>query len=341
MCQGLSHISALGLDFALLEQQRAREESRDDLDDDLESAFLGKPSESAPTTSAPAENQGKKRTRAELLAELQRSRQANPDTNAPQNTMGSTREEEIEALERAKQAGKFKPMGVSSFAPVEKKKKKKKKTIEGQEKTRAKDEGEITKAKPPIPSEKPAAPRDASNKQESTTSPVASSSATQDAESQVKVTPGPPDSKSLAPAPPATLVLPPAPPQSVEEVEDVDPFGDVGEYEPEYGDDSDAEGDETKNASSEAAHSNPAPSSRRNWFNDPELEPVPAPIPTKQPTPPQSPKEARPESHLPTRLEGLTSSAMPSISDYLAMDKDEEAREKKRARKEKNKKKAN
>jgi hypothetical protein len=34
------------------------------------------------------------------------------------------------------------------------------------------------------------------------------------------------------------------------------------------------------------------------------------------------------------------SSAMPSISDFLAADKEEEARERKKARKEKNKKKA-
>ncbi|KAG8705628.1 hypothetical protein FRC09_002848, partial [Ceratobasidium sp. 395] len=42
-----------GLDFALLEQNRAREETREDLDDDLESAFLGKPTTSDTSKSDP------------------------------------------------------------------------------------------------------------------------------------------------------------------------------------------------------------------------------------------------------------------------------------------------
>ncbi|KAG8690858.1 hypothetical protein FRC11_008572 [Ceratobasidium sp. 423] len=308
-----------GLDFALLEQQRAREESRNDLDDDLEAAFQGEPVGTSSTEgpSTATQSQGKKRTRAELLAELKQSREA----DANQGTKVSTKEEEIEALERAKQAGKFKPMGSSSFAPVEKKKKKKK-VIAEEGKPQAKE----TKANSPGVGEKMAPPANTPSQEPATTTSTKNVDATQDAGSKLKA-------NEVTPSIPSTSVPPPTP--SIEEIEDVDPFADAGDYEPDYGDDSDAE-EKPKDTSQPA----PTPG-RRNWFNDP--EPEPEPKPAKPPTPPpKAPEETEPEPGpaRSTRLEGLSSSAMPSISEFLAMDKEEEAREKKKARKEKNKKKA-
>ncbi|CAE6434259.1 unnamed protein product [Rhizoctonia solani] len=304
-----------GLDFALLEQQLAREESRDDLDDDLEAAFQGEPIKTSSTEepSTATQSQGKKRSRAELLAELKQSRETNAN-----GAKVSTKEEEIEALERAKQAGKFKPMGSSSFAPVEKKKKKKKVIAEGKSQTKE------TKANPPDIGEKMAPPANIPNQEPVTTISTKDVDATPVAGLKSKA-------DKITPSTPPTPA--PVPALLIEEIEDVDPFADAGDYEPDYGDDSDAE-ERPKDILQPAA----APG-RRNWFNDPEPEPEPAKPPTP---PPKAPEETDPEPGpaRSTRLEGLSSSAIPSISDFIAMDKEEEVREKKRARKEKNKKKA-
>ncbi|CAE6529645.1 unnamed protein product [Rhizoctonia solani] len=306
-----------GLDFALLEQQRAREESRDDLDDDLESAFQGNPVGTSSTEEPSTEIQthGKKRTRAELLAELKQSR----GTHESQGAKSSTKEEEIEALERAKQAGKFKPMGSSSFAPVEKKKKKKKKAIAEEGKLQAKE----TTAYPPDASKQAASPASIPTQKPAITASTKEVVATQDSQSKSKETP--------VPVAPPISVQAPAP--SVE-IDDADPFADAGEYEPDYGD------DDSDNETVPKDIPQPlAPVGRRNWFNDPES--IPEPELAKPPTPPPKQEvESEPGSSRSTRLESLTSSAIPSISDFLAMDKEEEFREKKRARKEKNKKKA-
>ncbi|KAF8605912.1 hypothetical protein BDV93DRAFT_521259 [Ceratobasidium sp. AG-I] len=330
-----------GLDFALLEQNLAREETREDLDEDLESAFLGTsltPAPEAPSTSAPTEAPpGKKRTRAELLAELQKSRGAEPDSAGAKT---STREAELEALERAKQAGKFKPMGASSFAPVEKKKKKKKKVVvEGEAKEATKKAG-VAKGKAKEVVEAPA--------------PILSDEkmrVDRPAEGATLAKEGVPPTQTSIPAQPELPNAPPAPTQPsrpaepVEDVEDLDPFADAGDYEPDYGDDSDAEdGDKPPKQppSLPPPASTSAPSGKRNWFNEPEPEPEPAPVPAKPPTPPQNSeeKEEGEEVDMPkaARLAGLSSSAMPSVAEFLAMDKEEEEREKKRARKEKKKK---
>ncbi|CAE6466986.1 hypothetical protein ACGC1H_003720 [Rhizoctonia solani] len=309
-----------GLDFALLEQQRAREELRDDLDDDLESAFQGNPvgASSTEEPSTEIQTQGKKRTRAELLAELKQSR----GTHESQGVKSSTKEEEIEALERAKQAGKFKPMGSSSFAPVEKKKKKKKKAIAEEGKPQAKE----TTVYPPDASKKLASSANIPSQKSATATPIQELVATQDPQSKPK---------AEISVPVVAPISDPTPAPSVE-IEDADPFADAGEYEPDYGDD-----DSDDEAAPKDTPQPSAPVSRRNWFNDP--EPEPEPQFAKPPTPPpKAPQEVESEPGLARsmRLESLTTSAIPSISDFLAMDKEEEFREKKRARKEKNKKKA-
>ncbi|QRW02959.1 hypothetical protein RhiLY_01958 [Ceratobasidium sp. AG-Ba] len=321
-----------GLDFALLEQNRAREETRDDLDDDLESAFLKQPTtETTPTPNDAPPSGSKKRTRAELLAELQRSRSTNDSTqDLPKPP---TREEELQALERAKQAGKFKPIGASSFAPVEKKKKKKKKVTtdlgSNSGTTSVKNEKAKNKQEAPEPNEDNAVQSQVSP--ESSVKPAALSASGAEA-AEMRFTP---DAPASAPTPSLAPVHAPAPVSPAEEIEDVDPFADVGDYEPDYGDDSDAEGGKSPKETQESPS---APPVKRNWFNDP--DPEPTPLPTKQSTPPPQPTMEidEPEPDKPMRLESLSSSAMPSISQFLAMDKEEAEREKKRARKEKKKK---
>ncbi|KAG9125893.1 hypothetical protein FRC07_005751 [Ceratobasidium sp. 392] len=317
-----------GLDFALLEQNRARDEAREDLDDDLESAFLGNPTTSdKPPISEPPANGTKKRTRAELLAELQRSRAENSDS-VEQPAKAPTREEELAALERAKQAGKFKPIGASTFAPVEKKKKKKKKVpINGDVKDPAGSKDEKGK--------KGEKEKDSGRDGEASAQPQVSGQRSgqvalihTEESSANEITPAEQPSAS-EPIP----VSVPAPPPA-EDIEDADPFADAGDYEPDYGGDSDAE----SNKSLEGTPPISSAPIKRNWFNEPEPEPTAAPV--KPPTPPPQ-TVVETEEHAPpksTRLEGLSSSAMPSVSEFLAMDKEEAEREKKRARKEKKKK---
>ena len=89
-----------GLDFALLEQNKARSALTNDDLDELDQAY--KESASKHESAVP-----KKRTREDLIRELkeQRAAQASP----------KTAEEEARLLEEAKQRGKFKPIG---FKPI-------------------------------------------------------------------------------------------------------------------------------------------------------------------------------------------------------------------------------
>ncbi|KZT37930.1 hypothetical protein SISSUDRAFT_1062409 [Sistotremastrum suecicum HHB10207 ss-3] len=117
-----------GLDFALLEQQRARlAESQTAQDDEsLEQAFK----ESASTSSA-AGNAGRKRTREEIIQELKNKR-LKGNADAPEAKPVTTED----PLEEAKKLGKFRPIGapVPSKSGKEKKVPKKKKKLESQAK---------------------------------------------------------------------------------------------------------------------------------------------------------------------------------------------------------------
>ena len=90
-----------GLDFALLEQTRARvaEETAATEDVSLEQAFLE------------SSTQPKKRTKEEILRELKSKRGA----GAGAGSASTAPTEADKALEEAKKAGKFKPIG---FKPV-------------------------------------------------------------------------------------------------------------------------------------------------------------------------------------------------------------------------------
>ncbi|THH27747.1 hypothetical protein EUX98_g6447 [Antrodiella citrinella] len=89
-----------GLDFALLEQNKARALSSTVDDDTLEQAFI---QGSSASTSA---SSGKKRTREDIVRELKNKR---PKTDT------AVAVDESASIEEAKKAGKFKPIG---FKPV-------------------------------------------------------------------------------------------------------------------------------------------------------------------------------------------------------------------------------
>jgi hypothetical protein len=153
-----------------------------------------------------------------------------------------------------------------------------------------------------------------------------------------KVTPAPPlvEHAASTSALPETIQA-----ETVEE--DFDIFADAGEYQGvEFGSDDDDNDSETGHD----RPSHPAPIAEsmsvppsRGWFDDaaePEPEAQPPQTPAEQPTPVPEAKVDGDEEQ-PARLAPLTSSAMPSIRDFLAMDQVVEKEEKRKARKEKRK----
>ncbi|KAI0687988.1 RED-like protein N-terminal region-domain-containing protein [Cytidiella melzeri] len=88
-----------GLDFALLEQNKARASTTTEDDDTLEQAFI---EGSSTTATLP-----KKRTREEIVAELKNKRTKGDSQDAKSGTSGDA------PLDEAKKAGKFKPIGKS------------------------------------------------------------------------------------------------------------------------------------------------------------------------------------------------------------------------------------
>ena len=101
-----------GLDFALLEQNRARANAATEDDDTLEQAFI-EGSSSLP----------KKRTREEIVAELKNKRVKGEAVSEDLGKEGQGTNDA--ALEEAKKVGKFKPIGFKPIGETEKKGKKK------------------------------------------------------------------------------------------------------------------------------------------------------------------------------------------------------------------------
>ncbi|KAI0705234.1 RED-like protein N-terminal region-domain-containing protein [Cytidiella melzeri] len=99
-----------GLDFALLEQNKARASTTTEDDDTLEQAFI---EGSSTTATLP-----KKRTREEIVAELKNKRTKGDSQDAKSGTSGDA------PLDEAKKAGKFKPIGFKPVGGAEKVKKK-------------------------------------------------------------------------------------------------------------------------------------------------------------------------------------------------------------------------
>lgn len=127
------------------------------------------------------------------------------------------------------------------------------------------------------------------------------------------------------------------------EVEDFDIFADAGEYKGvdiESDDSDEGEPDKSRHRSprQEPQAESAIVPPRSGWFDDavePEPEKQPTPGPAKPPPP--VPVEVEAEEEEAGRLAPLTTSAIPSIRDFLAMDEAVEKEEKRRARKEKKK----
>ena len=293
-----------GLDFALLQQNKARLASTSSKQDDeaLEEVFA----QTASISSAPA---SKKRSRADIIKELKERRADGPALE--QST-------EESAAEKRVNSSKFRPIGFKRIGPSNEERVKKKKGKEG---------GEPKKKKRKVGPSAVDGGEQASPPKDTTTAP-------------------PPVVEHQA----STSTLP-QPIQQETEEDDFDIFADAGEYkEMEFGSDDDSD------EGSEKGHEKPsdsgplAPSaedvsasSRRGWFHDaaerePEVSPpVPAPqTAADQPTPvPEAGAEAEEEEQ--AQLAPLTSSAIPSIRDFLEMDAAIEEKEKRKARKEKRK----
>lgn len=321
-----------GLDFALLEQQKAKVSATDAVEDEeaLEAVFnntsipSSTPSESVPTSKAA----GKKRTREELLKELKVKRAKGEVAAAPVI--------EDKALEEAKKVGKFKPIG-SGFKPIAK-------TKDGR------GLGGSVKKKKKRKVEEAVGSKDQVNPPEVVGEAV-------DGHTGIVATSERHDSKRTKSPGPEPEALP----------EDFDIFADAGEYEGlNIGDDDDddsekgvsdgeiREGRSSKDVAMRDAERREAEDiadaqRRKKWIEDEEDEDqvqIPASPPDlkgkgKEKSPPSSREDSVPARRSPTpepaRLAPLASSAFPSIRDILAADEALELEDKRKARKEKKK----
>src|SRR5258708_14255075 len=123
----LSLIHALlGLDFSLLEQQKAKIAAQIgvEVDEELEAAFLSGSHPGAATQERPSTvTIPKKRTRDEIVAELKRQKPRDVPVDA----------EKEDGLEKAKKMGRFKPIGAPAQSAPSKSKKTKGKKVPRQE----------------------------------------------------------------------------------------------------------------------------------------------------------------------------------------------------------------
>ena len=292
-----------GLDFALLEQNKARLASTSSKQDDeaLEEVFAQKSS----TLSAPTST---KRSRADIIKELKEKRV---------NEGGSEQSKEEAVTEKPPDSSKFRPIGFKPIGTSTEEKIKRKKKKEGSEPKKKKRKVEPS-----------------------------SVDAGEEASSKGVTTSAPPVERAA----PRSALTKPIEAETAED--DFDIFADAGEYKGvEVGSDDD---DDDENKESETGHERPShpgpsvtstadasPPLRRGWFekdaaaSEPEPEPEAPKAPTEQPTP--IPEAGEAEEEQLARLAPLTSSAMPSIRDFLAMDEAVEKEEKRKARKEKRK----
>jgi hypothetical protein len=279
-----------GLDVSLLQQNKARAAQSTDDDDSLEQAFQEVSTESRVP---------QKRTREDIIKELKEKRQ-----------QGGAHEEvakdEAVALEEAKKAGTFKPIGFKPIGtPAERKTKKKK----GKDSDK---DGERKKKKRKI---------------------EGGSVEVQKAQSEMP--PPPPPPQKVSPHMHAEPEPEPIP-------EDFDIFAGAGDYVGiDLGDDDD-EGEEDLGKAVQVPELREEPSTipGQRWFADDEDQP-PQPDTSQvakttsephSPPPPMSDEDEEPQQ--PTRLVPLQTSAIPSIRDLLAMDG---AQDKRKKRKGKNK----
>jgi len=293
-----------GLDFALLEQNKARlasTSSKQD-DEDLEEVFAQK----ASTLSAPTST---KRSRADIIKELKEKRANGGEPEKPK--------EEAAVAEKPTNSSKFRPIGFKPMGTSTEEKVKKKKKKEGSEPKKKKRKVEPSTAG-----------------EEVGLKGVAT---------------------SFPPPPPVEPGSRSALAKSIEAEtteDDFDIFADAGEYKGlEVGSDDDDDDDdkESETGHERPSHAGPSVASnadasappRRGWFDNDAAESEPEPEPeaktsAEQPTPIPEARIETEEEQL-VRLAPLTSSAMPSIRDFLAMDEEVEKEEKRKVRKEKRK----
>jgi len=287
-----------GLDFALLEQNKAKATISAEDVDALDQAFL----QSSSSHHEPAAQ--KKRTREDIIRELKEQRASKPNSDCS----ASKTSEEVRLLE-AKQRGKFKPIGFKPIGSSTENKRKKTKTdgLEKEEKKKKRkpnaDELSVNNAKPVTNSMPPP------------------SSCTR----------------------PNQLSKPVVPEEPIDH--DFDIFANAGEYEGiDTGDDDDDEDKLTtrpRRDDMEAEEAASVLNMPRRWISDD--EPAPA-LTSRNILPLASVSERGAMSEVdedmdsdeqPMRLAPLTSSALPSIKDLLAMDKAASSYDKKRIRKDK------
>ncbi|KAL5513155.1 hypothetical protein ACEPAH_3553 [Sanghuangporus vaninii] len=342
-----------GLDFALLEQTKARLAARSSTKDDeeLEEAFRGAISGSPPALEEVLPS--KKRTREDIVRELK-----NKKTKSEANGGDATAQVVDKSIEEAKKEGKFKPIG---FKPI------------GGSNSKAKDgkEKEVKKKK------KRKVEGNAAAAQTTATSSAGAGAKKVDEPSGLNVMQDS-DKEPLRPVPAST-------PEPEPLNEDFDIFAGAGEYEGiDLGDDDEDDsvnGDssrERKSDSPSETHSPEVsrqeqterrddeqqnePRPNRKWIEDgEELDKSPSTPPDRRlpihadakgkhrattphlDEPPSSDvhsehevePDSKPESI--SRLAPLASSSIPSIQDILAADAAREAEEKRKARKEKQK----
>ncbi|GJJ11280.1 hypothetical protein Clacol_005512 [Clathrus columnatus] len=279
------HVTEIkGLDFALLERAKLRLNTEED-DASLETAFQ----ESRAKLEIPT---GSKRTREDLIRALKEQR-TNPNTVKSSSS-------EIDVFQKAKQQGKFKPIGALDTLSTKK------------ERNEAKDSEKPKKKKRKVKNtEGVSQPQGLSREQE----------------------------KELVQG---SLSVPvPTPFIDV----DVDIFIDAGEYKGLVLDDEDEDEDAPKDT--EGSHFNDDNLPPNNWFKDDKPKIIvdvgvgssqpsdPPPAPMSPSSPPPKKDDSEEGFTAPSRLEPLASSSLPSIRDFLEVDKATEAYEKRQARKKK------
>ena len=298
---GEHSILVKGLDHSLLEQNKARAALSTEDDDALEEAFM------EATSHAPI-NVPKKRTREELIRDLKEQRAKNAEQGP------KTVDEEARLLEEAKQKGKFKPIGFKPIDSIPEGKKKKEK--------RSADDVERKKKKRKVDIESSA---DKANSKDSSLMP-------------------PP------PVPTKAQVKPKSPEPQEPIDDDFNIFADADEYKGIDIDDDDDDDDGYENVpqvtrKSEEKDESSSSTAPQRWIPD-ETE-----LPSIKPSIPLLPKvttQSPPSSHKvvsddeaeedqPIRLVPLSSSALPSIKDFLAMEQAADSYDKKKKRKGKKK----
>jgi len=312
-----------GLDMALLEQNKARA-TLDSTEDD----------ETLEKTYVEASTAPKKRTRADILNELKQKRSQTHD-QLDSGTTAQSKDDARILMEEAKKQGKFKPIGFKPIDGSEKKKKKKK--IKSGDGTAENSEREKKKRK-------------------------VETDALVEAERRSAAT------EMLPPIPTTSKAATEPEPEPQSLGEDFDIFAGAGEYEGiDFGnDDDEGEGEAEMELPAEREDTSLGPVSTarsKGWFvtEDDEIETTAIPsgpaiqLPPSQdsyshihPASPgrksqddrdhgQTGESTDEREHQSMRLQPLSSSALPSIRDFLAVDQAAEIEEKRRKRKEKKK----